>query len=43
MIVGHHAGEELLLLSGAGAVGTVPALLIVFRVRLERLVRWLRG
>jgi hypothetical protein len=42
VIVAHHMGEELLPLLVAGGASAVPALLVVMRVRLSRIVRVLR-
>jgi hypothetical protein len=43
VIVAHHGfGEELVLYAVAGGGAAVPALVVVWRVRLARLARWLR-
>ena len=43
MILAHHGyGEELLLYAAAGGGAAVPALALVWRARLRRLVTWLR-
>jgi hypothetical protein len=42
VIVAHHMGEELLPALVAGGASAVPALLLVTRVRLSRVVRVLR-
>jgi hypothetical protein len=42
VIVAHHAGEELVLLLAASGAGAGPALLVVWRTRLGRLLNRMR-
>jgi hypothetical protein len=43
MILGHHSyGEEMLAYAVAGGSAAVPTLVLLWRIRLARLVTWLR-
>ena len=43
MILAHHAGEDVVLVLAASGAGAVPALVVVWRARLGRLVDRMRG
>jgi hypothetical protein len=42
MLAHHGYGEELVLYAAAAGGAALPALLVVWRARLARLVAWLR-
>jgi hypothetical protein len=42
MIVAHHMGEDVVLMAAASGAGAASALVVLARVRVGELVRWLR-